>query len=188
MNLIEKPLSQAYKYKGKIVNLRVDEALLPNGRTALREVVEHPGGVCIAALTAQDELLFVRQFRYPYSEVVCELPAGKLERGEDPLEAGRRELREETGAVAERYTSLGRLYPSPGYCGEIIHLYLAEGLRFGETHPDEDEFLEPERIPLAEAVRAVLAGELPDAKTQVAVLKVAAMRGVLPVGGDEEHG
>lgn len=178
MNLIEKPLSQEYKYKGKIVNMRVDTALLPNGHTAPREVVEHPGGVCIAALTEEGELLFVRQFRYPFGEVVRELPAGKLEYGEDPLEAGKRELKEETGAVAERYTSLGRLYPSPGYCGEIIHLYLAEGLHFGDAAPDEDEFLEPERLPLKEAVRAVLAGELPDAKTQVAVLKVAALQGI----------
>lgn len=176
MNLIEKPVSQDYKYKGKIVNLRVDEALLPNGRTALREVVEHPGGVCVAALTDKEELLFVRQFRYPYQEVVRELPAGKLERGEDPLAAGLRELQEETGATAARVSSLGRLYPSPGYCGEVIHLFFAEGLTFGATHPDEDEFLEPERVPLTEAVRAVLAGELPDAKTQVAVLKVAALR------------
>lgn len=176
MNLIEKPLSQTYKYQGKIVNLRVDEALLPNGGTALREVVEHPGGVCVAALTDADELLFVRQFRYPYEEVVCELPAGKLERGEDPLEAGRRELREETGATAARYTPLGRLYPSPGYCGEIIHLFLAEGLTFGDASPDEDEFLQAERIPLDKAVQAVLDGSLPDAKTQVAVLKIAVLR------------
>ena len=177
MNLIEKPLSQDYKYKGKIVNMRVAEALLPNGQTARREVVEHPGGVCVAALTDEEELLFVRQFRYPYEEVVCELPAGKLERGEDPLLAAQRELAEETGATAARYTSLGRLYPTPGYCGEIIYLYLAEGLSFGDCHPDEDEFLEPERRSLRDAVRAVLAGELPDAKTQVAVLKVAALRG-----------
>lgn len=176
MNLIEKPLSQDYKYKGKIVNMRVDEALLPNGHTALREVVEHPGGVCVAALTDEGELLFVRQFRYPYEEVVCELPAGKLERGEDPLEAGKRELLEETGATAARYTSLGKLYPTPGYCGEIIYLYLAEELQFGAARPDEDEFLEPERIPLSDAVAAVLAGELPDAKTQVAVLKIAALQ------------
>ncbi|MBE6757925.1 MAG: NUDIX hydrolase [Ruminococcaceae bacterium] len=176
MNLIEKPMSQDYKYKGKIVNMRVDEALLPNGQTALREVVEHPGGVCIAALTDERELLFVRQFRYPYGEVVCELPAGKLERGEDPLLAGKRELEEETGAVAAQYTSLGKLYPTPGYCGEIIHLYLAEGLTFGDSNPDEDEFLEAERIPLDTAVQMVLNGELPDAKTQVLVLKVAALR------------
>ncbi|MBO5796728.1 MAG: NUDIX hydrolase [Clostridia bacterium] len=179
MNLIEKPLSQDYKYKGKIVNMRVDEALLPNGQKALREVVEHPGGVCIAALTDERELLFVRQFRYPYEEIVTELPAGKLERGEDPLEAGKRELAEETGATAARYTSLGQLYPTPGYCGEIIHLYLAEDLQFQAANPDEDEFLEAERIPLAEAVKLVMAGQLPDAKTQVAVLKVAALLGVL---------
>ncbi len=176
MNLIEKPMSQDYKYKGKIVNMRVDEALLPNGQTALREVVEHPGGVCVAALTDERELLFVRQFRYPYGEVVCELPAGKLERGEDPLVAGKRELQEETGATAETFTSLGKLYPTPGYCGEIIHLYLAEGLHFGACNPDEDEFLEAERIPLDEAVQLVLNGDLPDAKTQVLVLKVAALR------------
>ncbi len=176
MNLIEKPLSQDYKYKGKIVNMRVDEALLPNGQTALREVVEHPGGVCVAALTEERELLFVRQFRYPYGEVVCELPAGKLERGEDPLPAGMRELQEETGATAERFTSLGKMYPTPGYCGEIIHLYLAEGLTFGRCSPDEDEFLEAERIPLDRAVKMVLDGDLPDAKTQVLVLKVAALR------------
>ena len=179
MNLIEKPLSQDYKYKGKIVNMRVDEALLPNGQKALREVVEHPGGVCIAAVTDQRELLFVRQFRYPYEEIVTELPAGKLERGEDPLEAGKRELAEETGATAARYTSLGKLYPTPGYCGEIIHLYMAEGLTFAAANPDEDEFLEAERIPLREAVKLVMAGQLPDAKTQVAVLKVAATFGVL---------
>jgi len=179
MNLIEKPLSQQYLYKGKIVHLRVDEALLPNGLTAAREVIEHPGGVCVAPLTREGELLFVRQFRYPYQQVTLELPAGKLEPGEDPLEAGSRELTEETGAAAGEYVSLGQLYPSPGYTDEIIHLFLARDLSYGASHPDEDEFLEPERIPLKEAVRMVLAGELPDAKTQIGVLKVAALEGVL---------
>lgn len=112
-NLREEPLEQTYRYKGKIINLRVDQARLPNGRTASREVVEHPGGVCIAALTEQNELLFVRQFRYPYGEVLLELPAGKLDAGEDPLEAGKRELKEETGAAARDYTDLGKLYPPP---------------------------------------------------------------------------
>ena len=92
MDLTEKTLGKSYIYKGRIINMRVDDAMLPDGRTAKREVVEHPGGVCIAALTEQEELLFVEQFRYPYSEVVLELPAGKLEYGEDPLEAGKREL------------------------------------------------------------------------------------------------
>ncbi|HIW72946.1 MAG TPA: NUDIX hydrolase [Firmicutes bacterium] len=174
--LTEKTVSQDYRFRGRIINLRVDQAELPNGQLASREVVEHPGGVCVAALTEADELLLVRQFRYPYGEALLELPAGKLEPGEDPLEAGKRELQEETGAAAERYFSLGKLYPTPGYCGEVIHLYLATGLRFGEMNPDEDEFLEAERLPLEEAVRRVLANEIPDAKTQTAVLKVALLR------------
>ena len=172
MNLNEQPLSAEYKYRGRIINLRVDTALLPNGSSATREVVEHPGGVCDAALTEDGCLLFVRQFRYPYQKVLLELPAGKLDPGEDPLEAGKRELREETGAEAARYESLGELYPSPGYCGEIIHLYAATGLTFGQMSPDEDEFLEVEKIPLEEAARMVLDNEIADAKTQAAVLKV----------------
>ena len=172
MNLNEQPLSADYKYRGRIINLRVDTALLPNGSSATREVVEHPGGVCVAALTEDGCLLFVRQFRYPSQKVLLELPAGKLDPGEDPLEAGKRELREETGAEAARYESLGELYPSPGYCGEIIHLYAATGLTFGQMSPDEDEFLEVEKIPLEEAARMVLDNEIADAKTQAAVLKV----------------
>lgn len=172
MNLTEHTLSQEYKFKGRIINLRVDEARLPNGATATREVIEHPGGVCIAALTAENELLFVRQFRYPYGEVIPELPAGKLTPGEDPLECGKRELQEETGAIAEHYVSLGKLYPSPGYCGEIIWMYLATGLSYGKQNPDEDEFLEVERIPLEQAAQLVLDNRIDDAKTQAAVLKV----------------
>lgn len=172
MELTETPLRGEIVYDGKILRLRVDEARLPNGRVAKREVVEHNGGVCIAALTDEEELLFVRQYRYPYQQVVTELPAGKLERGEDPFEAGRRELTEETGASAAEYYHLGQLYPSPGYCGEIITLYLATGLQYGQMNPDEDEFLTVERIPLAEAAEMVMRGELPDAKTQTAVLKV----------------
>lgn len=171
MNLTEKTLRQTYKYKGRILNLRVDDIELPDGKPALREVVEHPGGVCIAALTETQELLFVEQFRYPYREVVLELPAGKLEYGEDPLEAGKRELHEEAGAAADVYRSLGKLYPSPGYCGEIIHLYLATGLAFSAPQPDEDEFLRLRRIPLETAYRMVLDNQIPDAKTQVGILK-----------------
>lgn len=176
MNLTETPVEQEYKFRGRIISLRVDQARLPNGNLAAREVIEHPGGVCVAALTDRDELLFVRQFRYPYQEVVLELPAGKIDPGEEPLVCGKRELTEETGASAAHYRSLGRLYPTPGYCGEVIHLFLATGLSFGDTDPDEDEFLEVERIPLQTAVEMVLNNEVPDAKTQVAVLKVWALR------------
>ncbi len=171
MDFTEKPLKQNYIYKGKIVNLRVDDAELPDGTTALREVVEHPGGVCVAALTDTQELLFVKQFRYPYMEPVLELPAGKLEYGEDPFAAGKRELLEETGAAAEHYRDLGKLYPTPGYCGEIIHMYLAENLNFSEQHLDEDEFLEVRRIPLEEAFQMVMRNEIRDSKTQVGILK-----------------
>ena len=175
MKLIEKTVSQEMIYQGKIINLRRDKAELENGRIATREVVEHPGGVCIAALTPENELLFVRQFRYPYSEVLLELPAGKRDRTEAPLECGKRELKEETGAIGTGYLSLGKLYPSPGYCGEIIHLYLCRVESFGSQNPDEDEFLKVERIPLNRAAEMVLNNEIPDAKTQVAVLKTQAL-------------
>lgn len=171
MDFTEKPLKQDYLYRGKIVNLRVDNAELPDGTTALREVIEHPGGVCVAALTEKEELLFVEQFRYPYMETVLELPAGKLEYGEDPFEAGKRELLEETGAAAKNYRDLGKLYPTPGYCGEIIHMYLAENLTFSEQHLDEDEFLEVRRIPLETAFQMVMCNEIRDSKTQVGILK-----------------
>ncbi len=177
MNLEEKQLKAVYMYKGRIINLRKDEALLPNGNTAAREVIEHPGGVCIAALTDNDEVLMVRQFRYPYSEIVLEIPAGKRDSAdENPLECGKRELREETGAAAEKFIPLGELYPSPGYCGEIIWLYAASGLTFGEQDTDEDEFLTVEKIPLKKAVEMIMSGEIKDAKTQAAVLKLKILK------------
>lgn len=173
MDLTEKTLESAAVYRGLIVNVRRDKALLPDGRPCEREVVEHSGAVALAALTDNGELLFVRQFRYPYGETVLELPAGKLEAGEDPLEAGKRELLEETGASAARYTDLGLYYPSPGYCAEVIHLFAAFGLTFTGASPDEDEFLETERVALTKAVDMVLSGEIRDGKTQTAVLKLA---------------
>lgn len=177
MNLEEKQLSSNYLFKGRIINLRQDTALLPNGNTATREVVEHPGGVCVAALTDNDELLFVKQWRYPYMEETLEIPAGKRDRqDEDPLECGKRELQEETGATAKEYIDLYPLYPTPGYINEVIYCYLATGLTFGEQNPDEDEFLDVLRIPLEKAVEMVLSGEIKDAKTQIAVLKVKVLR------------
>ena len=113
MNLEEKQLSFEYKFEGKIIKLRVDQALLPNGATATREVVEHNGGICVVPLTDKNEVLMVEQYRYPYSEVVLEIPAGKRDGDEEPLEGGKRELKEETGAVAENYTFLGELYRTP---------------------------------------------------------------------------
>lgn len=172
MNLTEKQIEKQYIYNGKIVNLRVDNALLPNGAIAKREVVEHSGGVCVAALTDDNEILLVKQFRYPYMEPILEIPAGKREMGEVPAVCGRRELKEETGAKAEVFELLGEIYPTPGYCNEIIWLYLARNLTFSGTRFDEDEFLEIEKIPLTKAVEMVMNGELKDAKTQIAILKL----------------
>lgn len=177
MNLTEKQLTKEYIFKGRVINLRRDTALLPNNTTATREVIEHNGGVCVAALTDNDEVLFVRQFRYPYMEEILEIPAGKRDSAdEDPLLCGKRELKEETGATAKKFIPLGELYPTPGYCGEIIWMFAATGLDFGQTCPDEDEFLEVEKIPLNKAVEMILNGEIKDAKTQAAVLKLKILK------------
>ena len=173
MELFEKTLSSKEIFDGRVIHVTVDEIELENGHKSTREVVGHPGGVCIAALTDNDELLFVRQFRYPYKEVVLELPAGKLEKGSTPLENGKRELMEETGAEGYSYISLGQLYPSPGYTSEIIHLYACKIKSQGSSNPDDGEFLNVEKIPLDKAVEMVLNNQIPDAKTQVAVLKTA---------------
>lgn len=176
MNLEEKTVNKNYVYNGKIINVRRDDAERPDGKPCIREVVEHPGGVCVAALTDKDELIFVRQFRYPYMEVIPELPAGKLEKGEDPFESGKRELEEEAGCVADDYRDMGKFYPSPGYCGEIIHLYAAKNLHYTKQNLDEGEFLDVEKIPLEKAVDMVLDNEIRDGKTQTLVLKVKALR------------
>ena len=171
MDLTEKTLTSEKIFDGKILHIRRDTVRLPNGQEAFREVADHPGGVCVVALDEQNRVLLVRQFRYPYKKLLREIPAGKLEYGEDPREAAIRELREETGAAAGKFESLGELYPSPGYCGEIIHMYLARDLSFGETDLDEDEFLTLERAPFAQLVQEVMGGEIKDAKTMAAVLK-----------------
>lgn len=178
MELTEKTLSSETIFDGRILHVRRDTVLLPNGHQSTREVVDHPGGVGVLALDGQGRALLVSQFRYPYGQVLREIPAGKLEYGEDPAQAAVRELREETGAVAGSFQSLGELYPSPGYCGEIIRIYLARELSFGDASPDEDEFLGLERVPFAQLVEQVLSGEIRDAKTISAVLKVKLLLGL----------
>ena len=176
MNLVEKTLKSETVFKGKIITVKKDVVLLPNGNQAGREYITHPGGVCVVPLTDNDEILMVRQYRYPYSQVVLEIPAGKKDIGEDPFETGKRELKEETGATAKEYIELGELYPSPGYCGEIIWMYGAKGLDFGEVNPDEDEFLEVEKVPLKKAVEMIMDGEIKDSKTQTAILKLKLLK------------
>ena len=173
MKLREETLESIYLYRGRILNLRRDRVRLPDGGESEREIVEHNGGVCVAALNEKGELYFVRQYRRPYDEVVLELPAGKLEKGEDPLNAGIREREEEAGVVADHIRPMGKRDPSPGNCGEVIWLYLATGLSSTKQHLDADEFLEVEKIPLNRAVALVMEGAVPDAKTQVLIMKTA---------------
>ena len=177
MNLEEKTLKQEYIFKGKIINLRKDEALLPDGKTAAREVVEHRGGVCVLPLTENNEILFVRQFRYPYMEELLEIPAGKRDSyDEKPIDCGKRELKEETGAESDNFVFLGEFYPTPGYTNEVIYIFYADNLKYGETNPDDDEFLDLVKIPFDKAVEMALSGEIKDGKTQSAILKTALLK------------
>ena len=153
-----------------------DTVRLPNGKTSTREYTVHHGAVCILPLLENGDVLLERQFRYAMGEVLTEIPAGKLDYiGEDPHEAALRELREETGAVASELIPLGPFYPTCAYSTEVIHMYLARQLTFGERELDEDEFLNVFRLPLRELVEKVLNGEIPDAKTQAAALRVWCM-------------
>ncbi|MBQ1452648.1 MAG: NUDIX hydrolase [Ruminococcus sp.] len=175
MKLTETRLDGKDIFNGKILHVIHDKVELEDGSTSMREVVRHPGGVCVAAIDSDNNLLFVRQFRYPYAEVVLELPAGKLEKGSTPLENGKRELLEETGAIGYSYISLGQVYPSPGYTDEIIHLYACRIKEEQTAQPDAGEFLNIERIPIIKAAEMVLNNQIFDAKTQIAVLKAAAL-------------
>lgn len=172
MDLTEKTLESQVKFQGRLLRLEVDQIELPNGRTAVREVARHPGGVCVLPLFDDGTVSVVRQFRYPYKEVVTELPAGKLEPGEDPDQAVRRELSEETGYEAGEWVNMGIFYPSPGFTDERLRLYFARNLTAGAAHPDDDEFLEGERVPFDTLVDQVLSGEIRDGKTIALTLKV----------------
>lgn len=180
MEMIEKVTATRYEFKGRIINTRVDDVLLPDGTKSSREIIEHSGGVGIIALDDDGNICLVRQYRHPYGEVIYEIPAGKLEKGEDPLTCGKRELREETGYSAENWQSLGVIYPTPGYCAEKIYVFLATHLKSGDTDFDEGEFIECESLPLSKAAEMVMKGEIRDAKTQIAILKLNAMKEANP--------
>lgn len=176
MDMIEKVTATKYHFKGRVINTRVDDVLLPDGSLSTREIVEHNGGVGIIALTDDNQICLVRQYRHPYGEVIYEIPAGKLEIGEEPISCGRRELKEEAGYTASDWRDLGVVYPTPGYCAEKIYLFLATHLTLGETQLDEGEFVESINLPLEKAVQMVLSGEIRDAKTQIAILKLSALK------------
>lgn len=171
MDFTEKTIATREIYKGRIVHLVEDTVVLPDGREAGRELILHNGGVGVIAIDEEKNVLMVSQYRKPYDEMVLEVPAGKLEKGEDPLTAGLRELAEETGYKAEKVTYLGKYYPTPGYCSEIISLYLAEGLSYVGQNLDPGEFVVVEKIPLSKLVDMVMNNEIPDAKTAIAILK-----------------
>ena len=171
MELFEKQLTSRRVFDGRVLKVRLDQVELPNGATSDREIVDHPGGVAILALDENNNVLIVRQFRYAYGKTLLEIPAGKLEYGEDPYCAAMRELREETGASTDTLTPMGEIYPTPGFCNEIIRLYFAKDLTWGEMDLDEDEFLTVERIPFPVLLEKVLSGEIIDGKTALAVMK-----------------
>ncbi len=170
MEHIERTVSSETVYKGKIITVTKDRAELENGAVVLREVVRHCGGVCVLAFDENGDVLFVRQYRYPYSESLLELPAGKLEQGEAPEACGFRELEEETGYRAAKLFYLGELYPSPGFLDERLYLFRAGDVSRRSQRLDEDEFLSVEKIPYERAVEMCLTGELKDAKTVTALL------------------
>lgn len=171
MDLEEKFVKSEYAYNGKYSNVRIDKVKLPNGKIATREIIERPNAVCVVAITKKDEILLVKQYRCPFKSVLLELPAGKIDENEDPDTAVRRELKEETGAAGKNYRNMGRLYMTPGFCDEIIYMYLCEVEEIKKAQPDEDEFLEVIKMPLKEAVDMILNGKIVDAKTCASIMK-----------------
>lgn len=176
MKLTEKTLSTEMKFRGRIINVRHDQIELPDGKRAMREIVEHPGGACIAAMNEKGELLLVEQYRYPFSMEMLEFPAGKLEPSEDPLEAAKRELIEETGYEALEIIPLGLVYPSVGYLSEIIYIYYAPKTRFIGQALDDGEFLNVRTYFYHELLDMANRGKINDAKTLTIILRLQAFQ------------
>lgn len=176
MKLTEEKIDRKDIYKGRVLHLVCDRVKLPNGEIATREFCLHVGAVCIIPILPDGRVIMERQFRYPHGRVFFEIPAGKLDSPDEDIRlAAERELREETGAIAGKMTYLGAIDTSPALLNEKIHLFLAEELKFTERELDDDEFLDVEYAPLSELYRMVMNAEIADAKTQIAVLKAAAL-------------
>lgn len=184
MNHFEERISGKEIYTGKFLKLNCDKVKLENGRETTRDVIRHPGGVCVAALDENLNIFMVTQYRYPYDKELLELPAGKLEYGENPVEAGKRELEEETGYMTtEDLISLGKMYPSAAYTDEIIYMYYTTKLKKTQMHLDEGEFLTLSKLHFWKVYDMVLSGEIVDAKTQIAILKLGS---ILMENGNED--
>lgn len=172
MEFFERTINSKTIYQGRILNLRLDEVQLPNGRTSTREIVEHPGAVAIVALNEKNEVLMVRQYRKAAEEALLEIPAGKLEKGEEADISAERELMEETGYFAKNLQHIVSFYTSPGFSCEFMHLYLARELQKKKLKADDDEYIAIESYPLEEAVKKVFDGKIKDAKTILGLLLV----------------
>ncbi|MBE6547722.1 MAG: NUDIX hydrolase [Ruminococcaceae bacterium] len=170
--LQENKIESKLIFDGRILHLYVDKVSLPDGGVGEREYCKHNGGVCVLPLTSEGEVILVEQYRYAHSKITLEVPAGKLEAKDTDIQsAALRELREETGAVCKKLTYLGQMFPSPALMDEVIHMYLAEELEFGNQELDTDEFLDCVKMPLEQLVAEVCAGNVPDAKTQICALR-----------------
>jgi ADP-ribose pyrophosphatase len=177
--LREEKLSSEDIFDGIILHVKKDQVALPNGNTAVREVIRHIGAVCVIPVMDNGDVIMERQYRYPLDRVILEIPAGKLDApDEDRLSAIQRELREETGYTADSWTVIGDFHPAPAYSDEYITMYLAQGLHQGARHLDSDEFLDVYTVPLKDLVQDVMDGKIPDAKTQICVLKAARILGI----------
>ena len=177
MDYSEKTLTSKRVYEGIIINVSIEDVELPDGRVAKREVVEHNGGVGVIALDDDNYAYMVRQYRVPARTMMLEIPAGKLEKGENPLECGKRELIEETGYKAEEFVHLGEYYATPGYCGEKLNIYLAKNLEFVGDNPDDGEFVEVEKYHIDELYNMVMENKIYDTKTAIAILKAKMLIG-----------
>ncbi len=172
MHLQEKTISSKPYYQGKVFYVTQDKAQLESGNIVQRDVVHHSGGVGVVPLTSRNTVLLVKQFRYPMQQITLEIPAGKLEPGENPEKCGRRELKEEVGRTCNTFITLGTIYPTPAYDTEVIHIFLAQGLSEPQDQElDEGEFLDVVEVPLEQIVSMIMAGKIPDAKSQIALLK-----------------
>lgn len=163
-------------YYGSFLRFETVTSQLSNGHLAKRDVIRHPGAVAVFALTPDDRVVVVRQFRTALNRVTIEIPAGKLDEGEDALSCAQRELSEETGITAQHFEHLTSIATAAGFCDEVIHLFKADGLEMGDAHPDPDEFVSIEYIPFDELLEMVMSGQIQDSKTVIATLIEQTMR------------
>ena len=176
--LFEKTVSKETIYEGRVFDVEIKEILTPEGKTSHREIVKHNGGACILPLDEKGNCYLVKQFRSPFEKVMLEAPAGKIEEGEDPLYCASREITEETGFVAKNIECVGAVTATPGYCSEVITLFIGTGLETGDANPDLNEYISTVKMPLKEAVRMADDQEIEDAKTLVLIYKAARRLGI----------